>query len=391
MPKVTVKPVPIITLEDTYPEVTVQICKGDDAITAEVARQLLGWESESKTVKFGEDFLFYDENHLKCRCSNNTRNRPLNDEWCRTLAQDILNKKWKFNCETIIISRTGQILSGQHRLIAIALAVQMWEKAKEGSQWRKLWPEEPVLESLVAFGAEETDDYIQTLDNVRARTLADTLFTSLLFKTWKPRDKKNVVKVADYCVRFLWDRTGMAASETSSKLTNSEAYEFLNRHLRILDMVKHVYTENLSGGSIKSSIPLGYAAGIGYLIGASEDTKADYHQKNPPEESTLKFSKWEAALKFWISFSISKKMFGEVKQVMASLHEDGTRMTVPERVGIVIKAWQAMLDNLPLTTDAVSLSYDVAENGTQTLAEFPTLGGIDVHGSVVEEETEDEV
>lgn len=377
MPPVKAKPAPKVTDGVLYPEVTVRICKGASAVTVQQAKDLLGWEEETQTVKFGEDFLFTDENKRKIRCFNNTKNRPLNDEWARTLAQDILNRKWRFNCETIIIGTNGQVLSGQHRLIGLILAYQLWLKAAPDHHWRTMWETEPTLESLIAFGASETEEFTQTLDNVRSRTLADTLYTSNLFKTWKPRDKKNVVRVADYSVRLLWDRTGMANSKYASRITNTEACEFLNRHLRVLDAVKHIYTEDIKG-SIQKCITMGYAAGMMFLQAASQDSREEYESNTPPDESTLKLEKWGEAARFWIGFSISKK-FDDLKRMLMATDDDDVRISLAERLGLLAKAWDAFTTNQPLDQDSLTLAYTEL-NGKRELAEFPTVGGIDVAG-----------
>lgn len=258
----------------------------------------------------------------------------------------------------------------------------MWDKAEPNHQWKRLWEGNvPVIESLVAFGAEESDEFTQTQDNVRSRTLADTLYTSQLFKTWKPRDKKNVVKVADYAVRLLWTRTGMSNSKYASKITNTEAYEFLNRHLKLLDAVKHIFTEDIKG-SIRNGITLGYAAGLLYLQAASNDDRETYDATTPPEESTLSLERWPMALKFWIGFSVSKR-FDVVKKLLMAVDEDEVRIPLAERIGIIVKAWEAYLADEVMDKDRVGLTYFEDASGKQVPGEFPTFGGIDTGTLVV--------
>ena len=368
---------PTQTEETIYPEVSVQICKGDSAITVQQAKDLLGWEEETQAIKFGEDYLFVDENKRKIRCFNNTKNRPLNEEWCRTLAQDILNRKWKFNCETIIIGNRGQIISGQHRLIALVLANQLWLKSDNDHHWRQTWDVEPSFESLVAFGAEESEEFTQTIDNVRTRTLADTLYTSDLFKTWKPRDKKVVVRVADQSVRLAWDRTGMANSRYASRITNTEACEFLHRHLRLLDAVKHVYTEDIKG-SIQKCLTLGNAAAMMFLMAASEDDREAYESNTPPDESTLELKRWDDAKRYWIGFSIGRA-FEELKRMLLMTNDEGDRISIDERLALVTYSWEMFLTKKPFGMDALSSSMQYeGESVSRKLTEIPSLGGIDV-------------
>ena len=172
-----------------YPQVETVVCKGDDAVTVEFAKKLLGWQSEEdyineetegmdkeakakvKGVEFGKDYLLTDVEGSKVRCLNNLRNRPFSQSWALELAQSILNKQQKFNGESIIIGKTELVLSAQHRLIGLVLANQIWEgkgnlKKKEGDQsdhWKEKWPTPPVWEGVVVFGVDEDEETVHTL------------------------------------------------------------------------------------------------------------------------------------------------------------------------------------------------------------------------------------
>ena len=50
--------------------------------------------------------------------SNNTTNRPLRAKAVAALMGDMENGRWSFTGEPVQISRTGQLLNGQHRLTA---------------------------------------------------------------------------------------------------------------------------------------------------------------------------------------------------------------------------------------------------------------------------------
>lgn len=387
MPPVISKSAPRSSASSPPPsssEIQLLACRGSSAITMDQAKKYLGWTEETATEKFGDDHLFVDELGKKIRCENNTRNRPFNLEWAKTLAQDILNRKWRFNGESIIIGNRKQVLSAQHRLIGLVLACQMWDQDKH---WHTQWKTRPVLESVVVIGVDESEDCVQTLDNVRTRTLADTLYTSALFREWKPKDKKVVVRITDHAVRLLWDRTGMAESKYAGHMTNSEAYDFLNRHLRLLNAVKVIHVED-QNGSIQSRISKGHAAGLLYLQAASDDDRSLYETNNPPSEAPLGFSRWDDAEKFWTLFSISSK-FEELRRLLSSGDDDEEhRLEVSARIGIIIKAWKAFVAGEPLTEDVIDLSYDMDAVGNRTLSEFPCLGGIDVGGE--SDETVDE-
>ena len=50
--------------------------------------------------------------------AGNTRNRAVIKSYLKNMEQVLLRKEWRFNGEPIIISSTGRVLDGQHRLIA---------------------------------------------------------------------------------------------------------------------------------------------------------------------------------------------------------------------------------------------------------------------------------
>lgn len=51
--------------------------------------------------------------------SNNPSNRPINQAHVNLLAAMMSNSQWALNGETIVVSSTGRLLDGQHRLAAV--------------------------------------------------------------------------------------------------------------------------------------------------------------------------------------------------------------------------------------------------------------------------------
>lgn len=89
--------------------------------------------------------------------ANNGHNRSLTANRVRSLAAAMRSGKWAMNGETVIISETGKLLDGQHRLKAVTefgRPVQM----------------------LVAFGA--SDASFETIDTGKARSPGDILSMS---------------------------------------------------------------------------------------------------------------------------------------------------------------------------------------------------------------------
>lgn len=86
---------------------------------------------------------------------HNTLNRPLRDQHVRRIAGQIINGKWKFNGDTIKISKDGDVLDGQHRL------------------WAVIEAKKPI-ETIVVYGIER--EAFATIDTMRAvRTGGDVL------------------------------------------------------------------------------------------------------------------------------------------------------------------------------------------------------------------------
>lgn len=270
--------------EIIYKDVTVSVCKGDDAVTVEQAKKLLGWETESDKVKFGNTFLLKDIEGNKVRCQNNSHNRRFSMTVARTLMAEILRGKWRFNGESMIIGRSGETISAQHRLIGLILAAQEWEKDKE--RW-SFWTDEPTLESVIVFGIDEGDETVNTVDTGIPRSLSQVIERSEYFAGMKQKDRHRCAQMADYAIRLLWHRTGAGMDAFAPKRTHAESLDFLARHPRILECVKHVYEENGEEGKIANYVSPGYAAGLMYLMGCCATDPQEYGATDTPVESML--------------------------------------------------------------------------------------------------------
>lgn len=89
---------------------------------------------------------------------HNTQNRPLSGQHVQRIARQILDDKWRFNGDTIKVSKTGDVLDGQHRLWAVV-------EAKK------------PIETIIVYGIER--EAFATIDTVRKmRSGGDTLALS---------------------------------------------------------------------------------------------------------------------------------------------------------------------------------------------------------------------
>lgn len=367
-------------------------------ITSDMAKQLLGWEEESDQVKFGDSYtLTYasEGKTVKVRCTNNDGNRPFNEQWCRTLAQDVLNKHWQFNLETIIISKTGRVESGQHRLIGLVLACAEWSGPQK-AHWQLIWPQEPTIRSLVAFGAEENAEVTRTLDNVRPRTLGDVLFCdSSVFGDTPPNARKQLVRMVEHTVRLLWARMGQDNNAFAPYRTHSESLDFIARHLKILECARHIYEENGGKGSGKDGpiskwISAGYASAVLYLMGASRSDLDTYRNADTPSEALLDWSTWEKACEFWVEFGQSVTVMKLVRQALAGLAdpETGAAGSRDEQLAILAHAWPLYLEGQEITDEDLQLKYGTDEDGMRFLLDAATFGGVDMGADLDERDGE---
>lgn len=389
-----------------YPEYEAIICTGESAVTVQQMKDILGWEVIPKEDKEGEPLLTDHEGN-KVRCLNNVGNRPFNLSWAQAISQDVLNRRFGPkgpNGETIIIGKTGTVLSAQHRGIGLVLAGQLWAQEEH---WKKNWPEEPTMETFVVRGIDESHETVRTLDNVRPRSLTDVLFTEGVFASATATEQKALNRALAFAVSFLWSRTGMGNNAFIPRQTHGEAIDFIQRHKRLVDCVLHIHTEN-ANQAITKKLSLGYASALMYLMGASATLPEKYHDKEIlPSEKRIDFENWDKACEFFVLLGQGGEGFKHINQARRPV--EGQKEDAPggfifaegdgqgsqnERIGVLIKAWNAFL-NGSITPSALKLAYktEKADDGTITevrLIEYPSIGGIDLGNNPISDEDEDE-
>lgn len=383
-------------VEMPYPSVSAKLCIGPKALTHEQAMELLGWEVERVGDKFGKDYLTTDENGKKVRCHHNTKNRVLNEDWCRLLCYEILNRRWMFNGETIVIAKTGQVLSGQHRLIGLIRAYQLWLSSVRSDHWREKWPDgPPTLETLLVFGVDEAA--IQTIDNVRPRSLADVIYTSELFKDMAIRHRKAVSQITAFTVCKMRQRTENdpeARRAINFRGAHGQSLDYLSRHPRLLECVSHIYQED-KNGSINRYVPNGAAAALMYLYAVSGDDVTEYRSQEAPSESRLSMGLWERSREFWTKFGMGDKTLGVLKESLkrARGEESNTEDGEGEETGydvqmaVLVLAWQVYLKGKKIDATSLRVEYKTdPETGERTLARHYSVGGIDHDKPIPKEE-----
>lgn len=360
-----------------YPKVEATICEGKEPITVSRAKELLGWTVENKAGDLGDDFhpeitalVGY-----KVNTANNNKNRPFYRANCEALAQEILKQHWRLNGEPIIIGETGQILNGQHTLVALILAGIIWKEHREDfPQWKA----EPTLDKIIVTGIKEEEGIINTMDTCKPRSLADVIYRSPYFSKLSGKDRKQAARMMDYAVRLLWERTGAYTDAHSHFRTHSESIDFINRHQSLTRCVRHIFEEDSEKG-ISKYIGAGYAAGLLYLMAAGKSDLKKYNDN--PEEKYCDLSLLSEAEEFFTLLAQQDRKLREVHDALvANINDDGG--SFKERQAILIKAWTLYHSGESITAEALELRYHTDSDGIKHLAECPIAGGIDV-GTVI--------
>ena len=365
--------------EIKYPELECQLFDHETKLGEKTMKEMLGWREESENIKFGNDYLFKDLHDRKIRLIHNTRNRGFELNLAIDWKIEILKRRWKLNGETIILDKTGEVQSGQHRGVGLILAIQ--EIELHPGKWREYWAgEEPYLPTFVICGIDTDDETINTIDVGKPRSLADVIFRSPFFADMSVKDRKSVARICSYAIKLIWQRTGFDQNSFMTRRAHSESLEFLLKHERILEAVKHVHAER---ESLSPLLPIGYAAGMLYLMGSSA-THPDNYEGG---EDSLDWSLWDDACDFWVLLSNGEKTVKSLADKLQGLDLTGAFFR-DEVCSLVAKAWVLVTEKRPITEKSLALTHEEDELGRSVLTDYPTTGGIDQAGHVVEEEEE---
>jgi len=361
-----------------FPKVGCKVFTGDKPLTASKAKELLGWREAAKD----EEVMLRDLGGRKIHTERNTKNRTIRMSRVYALQQEILRKRWSgpngvsgdstVNGETIIIGKTGQILSGQKQLIALVLASQEWQRNRANYPQ---WSQEPCIDKIVVVGIDEGDATANTIDICQPRDLTDVIERSYYFASIPRSERRALSGMAAFGTRFVWDRTGIADAYSISK-NHSEMLAFIEDHPKIIDCVKHVYEED-GEGHLKQFVQTGTASGILYLQGCCTSDGAKYRETR--NESSLDWEEWEKACEFWVLLLQNAKELQPVRKALGQLMEadEGGHVSNAMRVALLVKAWNAFRLAGRITPGDITLELVPNELGVVQLAEIPSIGGID--------------
>lgn len=392
MPKVVNKKQPKAEAPEQpilHPEVSVTLAVGPDAVTAEKAKELLGWEETEEKDGVVPELLSLLGKRVRLR--RNTRNRYLTPRWLQTLRQEHLNKRWRFNGEAIVIGKYGNMLSGQHRLLSLILAEHERNDGENANHWKEVWPGPVSMETLIVYGVEETDDTFKTLNTGKVGTFAEFLFRHEMLSKYKAGDRKDLAKMVDFAVRLLWSRTGEKLNAFHPTRTHAEAEDFILRHPKLLRCVKHIYDENqrqkdddgkLEAPPIGKYLSPGYASAMCYLMAASKTDAVKYLDEDRHGKA-CDLSLIEKAEQFWID--LAQGVRGPLKHVcnaIAALSdpETGSSASLAEKLAVFVLAWGAYSTGKMPTPKDLDLTefYTEDEDGIKEFhGDHLAIGGID--------------
>lgn len=370
------KPVTAENRDVVYSEVGVKVYRGKDALTAAQAKEYIGWEEENVNDK---NYMLTDETGKKVRCFNNSRNIRLDYSLCLMLASEILHRRWEFNGEALIIGRTGETLSAQHRLIALIIAGQLWHKDPE--KWAEYWTTEPTMECLIVFGIEESDKVVNTIGSGRQRKFEDVLYRSKFLESLPPAERKVMSKSGASAVKLLMHRTGAFLNALSpGRCSHTDSVDFLMRHDRLMDCLRHCYEEE--GGAdkqISEYLPIGYSSALLFMMACSKSDPVKYREAEHPSEDLLDWSLLEEAKDFFLRVAQHDKSLAAFFNVYGTLLKTRTHVTRQERIALIVKAWNKICLGGSLVASDLELVYsEPDDNGITHLAECPDIGGIDL-------------
>lgn len=371
--------------EVLYEKIKVEVCIGESALTAAKAKKLLGWrESEDKA-------MFKDKYGKGVICDNVVHNRFRRMSWIDVLVQEILRKRWRFNFQNVIIGKYGAVVTGQHRLISLVLAAQQWEIQSE--DWKHLWPEAPTIETSIGFGMDEDEETVRTIDTGLPQTLADVFFRSAYFAKLPTAERQKAAQIAEQAVKTLWWRTGVGKGDRARSFdptyrTHAESMDFVARHPRLIDAVKHIHSEAAGKeAKIGSFIRSGWASALLYMMGCSNSDPAEYRKADMPNEKMLDWGLWDKAEEFFVLLNQPTVAFKPLTEARGRMLEEGKDSNY-DRAALLCKAWLQFASGGAITHQTLKIDYTKTEDGGYTLAENAVVGGIDLGDPTTSDEGE---
>jgi len=269
-------------------------------IGAKQARELLGWENLSnelleQKIRSGivdPHHVIVDFFRLKVHLNNLSGNRPLRKSVALRYMNDMLLNKWYVTGDSIVVDKNGNVLNGQHRLLAIVLANQLLDLKNHNSikfprKWSYLLPTIDQVEGPLSIKSPvvylEDEDWNPNLDMTipydtgLKRTLADVLYKTkfqgrYLFEDEPSKMRKKYCSTLAVALRLVWLRAKGKFVSDAPHFPHYEACQFLLENMGIEKSVINIHelANNYGTGSLTQYLSFGYAAGMHYMMNNTE-------------------------------------------------------------------------------------------------------------------------
>lgn len=230
---------------------------------------------------------------------HNTNNRRLRQTLVKEYAEAMSKGEWLENGEAIIISKSGALLDGQHRLGAVI-------------SYGK-----PV-NFLIVRGVE--DNAVKTMDVGRKRSIADHLEIDG-FKT----DGIDLLVTAA-AIRLIMDFEGGEYRERKHAISPQRATKFLKDHPEIFEV------QHKTKHSIRHIIPVSVAVALYYLC-----------WKTHPEEADEFFYKLATGANLEIGNPILT-----LRNALTLVREGKGKANRRQQIALVLSAFRAHVEDRPL-------------------------------------------
>ena len=361
-------------------------------LTVPEAKKLIGWKTEKESGKdYGTDYALRDYEGNKVRLLNNPTNRPFRIAFAKRYASEIKRGKWSMNGEAIIIDNRNHVQNGQHRLTGFILAEQDRKQDAEG--WASKGP--ATIPVLIVVGIDSRPDVVNTIDTGKGRTDADRIFRGQAFgKKYDTKEKKKLSNIYGKATRLAWLRAGGKQVSSAPHFPPTEAEEFRNNHVKLLEAVEVVY--GLEGGGsatdgrlISNFLPLGTASALCYLMATSLTDPDKFDAKGPV---ALNYKLWDQAVEFWTTFASGEDLkktnpIFALRKLLPKMESSSARGR-DEINGTVANAWNLWADGKKGEAKDIKLTRTKNKTtGKIVFATAPRMGGLDVE---IEEEAKPE-
>lgn len=223
---------------------------------------------------------------------NNRNNRPIRPADRKRYCEEMLSGSWEFTGESISFDTSGDLISGQHRGLAVLDAEAAI--ASDPARYRGVKLEYP---QVVAYGvkpkaADKTDTGV-------SRNATDVIYRRGVFKDLELKEAKKCSADLAVAQRLVWLRLRGKPVSKGGRQINHEMLQTLKQHPGLEVAVRFIYEldraqftvvsetdeegndvlvreEIKAAGSISNKISRGYAAALLYLAACVRESRDDF-------------------------------------------------------------------------------------------------------------------